>query len=210
MLRHHLLIIMYFMMTLVLMAAGLIIPYGYVWIPEVGGNFEPYCTGGHWIYTEYGWTWFSDYSWGWAPFHYGSWFFDDRYGWLWIPGNDWAPAWLFGGIMITIMVGLRLVLIITIMKDTDLLIVIGILLILTILQENNVNNYVVNNTTIVNNNITIINNYNTYNNTTYNSGPKRGDVEKIIGKNIVPIEIKETDRPLQEKEMKSIRKMCRF
>ena len=68
--------------------------YGYVWQPNVGPDFVPYSTAGHWVYTEYGWTWASDYNWGWAPFHYGRWNFDDNLGWLWIPGNEWGPAWV--------------------------------------------------------------------------------------------------------------------
>ncbi len=68
--------------------------YGYVWIPDVRGGFAPYETNGEWVMTEYGWTWISDYSWGWAPFHYGRWDFDGRFGWFWIPDTEWGPAWV--------------------------------------------------------------------------------------------------------------------
>ena len=69
--------------------------YGYVWRPDMGPDFRPYSTNGHWVWTdEYEWMWVSDYSWGWAPFHYGRWFYDDYYGWLWEPGYDWSPAWV--------------------------------------------------------------------------------------------------------------------
>src|SRR5665213_265115 len=68
--------------------------YGYAWQPNVGPDFVPYSTAGHWVYTDMGWTWASDYSWGWAPFHYGRWDFDNDLGWLWIPGNEWGPAWV--------------------------------------------------------------------------------------------------------------------
>lgn len=68
--------------------------YGYVWIPDVGPGFSPYQTNGQWVMTEYGWTWISDYSWGWAPFHYGRWDFDNRFGWFWIPDTEWGPAWV--------------------------------------------------------------------------------------------------------------------
>ncbi|MGB3779755.1 MAG: DUF6600 domain-containing protein [Tunicatimonas sp.] len=68
--------------------------YGQVWIPNVGRNFQPYVTRGHWVMTEYGNTWVSHYNWGWAPFHYGRWFLDDYYGWMWVPGNEWGPAWV--------------------------------------------------------------------------------------------------------------------
>jgi hypothetical protein len=69
--------------------------YGYVWNPNVGADFRPYSTMGHWEYSdEYDWIWVSDYDWGWAPFHYGRWFYDPVYGWLWVPGYDWSPAWV--------------------------------------------------------------------------------------------------------------------
>ena len=68
--------------------------YGYVWIPSVGLDFEPYSSAGYWVMTDYGWTWVSEYRWGWAPFHYGRWDFDNRLGWFWIPGNEWGPAWV--------------------------------------------------------------------------------------------------------------------
>ena len=68
--------------------------YGYVWSPNVDGNFRPYYTNGHWSMTEYGNTWVSDYNWGWAAFHYGRWTYDTYYGWLWIPGTTWGPAWV--------------------------------------------------------------------------------------------------------------------
>lgn len=71
--------------------------YGNVWRPQLGVDFRPYDTNGHWTYTDYGWTWVSDYNWGWAPFHYGRWLYDDIYGWLWIPGYEWSPAWVTWG-----------------------------------------------------------------------------------------------------------------
>src|SRR5436190_1640240 len=46
--------------------------YGYVWAPNMGHEFQPYSTGGQWVWSdEYDWMWVSDYSCGWAPFHYG-------------------------------------------------------------------------------------------------------------------------------------------
>lgn len=71
--------------------------YGWCWRPTVvvgTPGWQPYCTGGHWLYTEAGWYWASDYSWGWAPFHYGRWYLDARCGWVWLPGRVWAPAWV--------------------------------------------------------------------------------------------------------------------
>jgi hypothetical protein len=71
--------------------------YGYVWMPRVHEDFEPYSTNGHWAYTNVGWTWVSNYNWGWATFHYGRWFFQNGRGWLWIPGHEWGPAWVIWG-----------------------------------------------------------------------------------------------------------------
>jgi hypothetical protein len=68
--------------------------YGYVWAPQLGNDFRPYYSGGHWVMTEYGNTWVSDYDWGWAPFHYGRWTYDNYYGWIWVPGDEWGPAWV--------------------------------------------------------------------------------------------------------------------
>lgn len=68
--------------------------YGYVWRPNVGRDFKPYYTNGHWVMTEYGNTWVSDYDWGWAPFHYGRWFYDSYDGWIWAPDTEWGPAWV--------------------------------------------------------------------------------------------------------------------
>jgi hypothetical protein len=69
--------------------------YGYVWRPTGIADFQPYSTGGRWVWTdEYDWMWVSDYDWGWAPFHYGRWFHDPFYGWMWVPGYEWAPAWV--------------------------------------------------------------------------------------------------------------------
>lgn len=72
--------------------------YGLVWIPDaaqVGPDFVPYVTAGHWGYTEAGeWIWVSDYEWGWVAFHYGRWVWIPQRGWAWIPGRLYAPAWV--------------------------------------------------------------------------------------------------------------------
>ncbi len=69
--------------------------YGYVWVPEVEDDFQPYSSNGHWVWTDnYEWMWVSDYDWGWAPFHYGRWEQDPYYGWFWVPGYEWSPAWV--------------------------------------------------------------------------------------------------------------------
>ena len=72
--------------------------YGTVWVPaqsEVGSDFVPYTTAGHWTYAEdTNYVWVSDYSWGWAPFHYGRWVHVSRHGWAWIPGRTYSGAWV--------------------------------------------------------------------------------------------------------------------
>ena len=68
--------------------------YGYVWVPNVGPDFRPYGTAGHWTFTEYGWTWVSDFPWGWAAFHYGRWRYEPEVGYMWIPETTWGPAWV--------------------------------------------------------------------------------------------------------------------
>ncbi len=71
--------------------------YGTMWQPspsEVGSDFEPYVSGGHWAYDDSDdYVWMSDYGWGWAPFHYGRWAYGGT-GWGWIPGREYAPAWV--------------------------------------------------------------------------------------------------------------------
>lgn len=69
--------------------------HGFVWVPDVQDDFQPYSTNGHWVWTnDYEWMWVSDYNWGWAPFHYGRWDYDNYYGWYWVPGYEWSPAWV--------------------------------------------------------------------------------------------------------------------
>jgi hypothetical protein len=70
--------------------------YGTVWTPsaeEVGADFTPYLSGGHWAYDD-GDVWVSDYTWGWAAFHYGRWVWLRDRGWSWIPGRLYADAWV--------------------------------------------------------------------------------------------------------------------
>jgi hypothetical protein len=72
--------------------------YGTVWVPaenEVGTDFQPYVTAGHWTYDDaQSWVWVSDYDWGWAPFHYGRWVYLPGHGWSWIPGRVYSGAWV--------------------------------------------------------------------------------------------------------------------
>ncbi|HEY8040439.1 MAG TPA: DUF6600 domain-containing protein [Polyangiaceae bacterium] len=70
--------------------------YGTVWTPspdEVGADFEPYVSAGHWDYVDGDYVWVSDYSWGWVSFHYGRWVLSAG-RWLWIPGRLYAGAWV--------------------------------------------------------------------------------------------------------------------
>lgn len=72
--------------------------YGTVWVPyrdQVGDDFAPYQTAGHWEQTDEGeWLWVSYYDWGYIPFHYGRWVWISDVGWAWIPGRTYAPAWV--------------------------------------------------------------------------------------------------------------------
>jgi hypothetical protein len=72
--------------------------YGTVWVPnraEVGGDFAPYVTAGHWALDQNGdWIWVSDYPFGDVVFHYGRWVWNTGNGWVWVPGYAYAPAWV--------------------------------------------------------------------------------------------------------------------
>lgn len=72
-------------------------PYGRVWRPSptvVGVGFEPYATGGQWVYTNYGWSFEATWEWSWVAFHYGRWVVVPGQGWVWVPGDTWGPAWV--------------------------------------------------------------------------------------------------------------------
>ena len=75
--------------------------YGTVWVPasaEVGPNYTPYSTAGHWAYdANDDYVWVSDYDWGWAPYHYGRWVDIEGRGWSWIPGRVYRGAWVTWG-----------------------------------------------------------------------------------------------------------------
>lgn len=179
--------------------------YGYIWIPDAGRDFVPYSTDGHWVMTDYGWTWVSDYQWGWAPFHYGRWDYDSYYGWFWVPDTVWGPAWVtwrrsegyYGwapmspGISINISIGNRYRLPAdrwVFVRDVDI-------------ERPNIHNYYIDrsrNTTIINN-TTVINN--TYidrsRNVTYVSGPKRSEVQRVTGRTLNVVSVRESNRPGQ-------------
>ena len=176
--------------------------YGYVWIPDVGSDFAPYSTAGYWQFTDYGWTWVSDYEWGWAPFHYGRWGYDNFYGGLWVPGNEWGPSWVnwrkadgyFGwspmepGLSLSVSFGRpydrnhdhwMFV------RDRDF-------------ERHDLYKYSVNrseNARIVGNSSVINTAYIDNRNTTYVAGPAREDVQRVVGRTIKPITIRENSRP---------------
>ena len=176
--------------------------YGYVWVPDVGADFVPYSTDGHWVSTEYGWTWVSDYDWGWAPFHYGRWDFDNNYGWFWEPGTEWGPAWVswrssngyYGwepmgyGMSIGLSFGRPYNDHWTYVRYGDF-------------DRPNVNRYAVNrtyNSWLFKNSSPIRNTYSDRGrNSTYVSGPKRADVQKNMGRKVSPVSIRDNSRPGQ-------------
>jgi hypothetical protein len=165
--------------------------YGYVWIPAGGPGFTPYCTNGHWVFTEYGWAWVSAYNWGWAPYHYGRWVYDSWYGWEWVPGYEWAPAWVqwgqygnyygwtplppnygpHGGYRPPAPQW-------TFIPHDKI-------------NQSNITNYVVNNTTFNNYNIILSKDTNTFDQHTFYSGPKQADVELATGVKLTPVKITE-------------------
>ena len=179
--------------------------YGYVWIPDADRDFSPYCSNGHWVYTDYGWTWASDYPWGWAAFHYGRWGYDDDFGWFWIPGNEWGPAWVtwrrapgyYGwapmgpGISVDISFGREYRVPAdhwTFVGERDFC-------------RSDLDRHYIDRST----NITIINNTTVINTTnvdrsrrtTYVSGPDRTEVERVTSQAVRPIAVRENDRPGQ-------------
>ena len=71
--------------------------YGNVWFPSrVDADWAPY-RDGHWVWQEpWGWTWVDNAPWGFAPSHYGRWVnVSNRWGWIPGPRNVrpvYAPA----------------------------------------------------------------------------------------------------------------------
>ena len=180
--------------------------YGYVWIPDAASDFVPYSTDGHWVLTDYGWTWASDYNWGWAVFHYGRWSYADSLGWFWVPDNEWGPAWVnwrqadgyYGwspmepGMTLSVSFGR------TydngndhwmFVRDRDI-------------ERSDINHYYLNHSDrdrIGRNSVVINNTYRDNNrHTTYVSGPSRIQVQKVVGRNITPMVIRENAKPGQE------------
>ena len=172
--------------------------YDYVWQPDVGPDFQPYASAGHWVYTDYGNTWVSDYSWGWAPFHYGRWLFDQGYGgWLWVPGSDWAPAWVdwrsgggyYGWAPLGPNWGPRVY--------GNLPAPFWTFVPQGYITSPYIYNYYVPRPNVVNiyQRTTAINNVYRSNNWAYNYGPPRGDIERITHRPVEVYRIDRVDRP---------------
>jgi hypothetical protein len=197
--------------------------YGYVWMPNVGPDFRPYGTNGHWVYTDQGWMWASDYSWGWAVFHYGRWFYQDGYGWMWIPGYDWAPAWVswrrspeyYGWAPLEPAVTIDVVsgggynppphywcfvpqqYVARPQVNTYFVSEqqnVTIVQNTTIIRNTTIVNNTVNNTTVINNNVN--NSRVTVNN--YTGGPDPNEVSRVSGMTIRPVALQESNKPGQQ------------
>jgi hypothetical protein len=64
----------------------LVAPYGKLWHPnatEVGQNFVPYLSGGHWELTPKGWAFEGSWPWSEVVFRHGRWLWNQDYDWLW-------------------------------------------------------------------------------------------------------------------------------
>jgi hypothetical protein len=186
--------------------------YGYVWVPDVDQDFSPYSTSGYWVMTEYGWTWVSDYPWGWAPFHYGRWDYDNYYGWYWVPDNEWGPSWVtwrsgngyYGwapmrpGISISLSFGNDYDDINhwNFVRENDF----GRRDMYRYYADRNQYNTIIINSTVINN---------TYvdrsRNTTYIAGPSRYDVQRVTGRKVSNVAVRDYDRPGQEMNRSQMR-----
>ncbi len=179
--------------------------YGYVWMPNVDAGFSPYRTNGHWVYTEVGWTWFSDYPWGWAPFHYGRWYSDPVYGPMWVPGNEWGPGWVtwrrnegyYGWAPIEPGISISVAYSSGYYASNDHWVFVRE----RDFGRSNMNNYYVNssnNVTIIHNSTVINNIHNDHgSNVQYNEGPGRKDIEKLTGRPVNQVQLKESNKPGQ-------------
>jgi hypothetical protein len=179
--------------------------YGYAWIPDIGPDFSPYSTNGYWVYTEYGWTWVSEYSWGWAPFHYGRWVFDSFYGWVWVPGDQWGPAWVvwrstpgyYGWAPIPPGVSINIVLGGTYQPANEYWVFVDE----HYIGRHDISSYYgprKNNTLLIEKSRVIDNTReDKERKTTYIPGPEKSEVQRITGKNIEDVSVKETTKPTQ-------------
>src|SRR5499427_265822 len=154
--------------------------YGNVWYPRVAAGWAPYHDG-HWAWIDpWGWTWVDDAPWGYAPFHYGRWV--NVYGrWGWVPGPVqerpvYAPALVAfvgggpgsGGTVAWFPLGPREVFVPAYHTSPRYV------------NQVNVSNTTVNQTTVTNvYNTTIVNNNTTVNNVTYVNRNVRGGMTAV-------------------------------
>jgi hypothetical protein len=172
--------------------------YGYVWVPRVDQNFQPYRSNGHWVMSTYGNTWVSQYDWGWAPFHYGRWFFSDFYGWAWIPGYEWGPAWVNWrsgrGYYGWLPLGPQ-----TYFYTSARYPIYSrwVFVPRRRLLSRNVYRYYLpgRNVNVIYNQTTIINNNYVHNNNTYVSGPSRSELQQVTRRNVPVFEVTQGRRP---------------
>jgi hypothetical protein len=175
--------------------------YGNVWIPDVEEDFRPYATKGYWAMTSYGNTWVSDYPWGWATFHYGRWHFDNYYGWEWSPGSEWAPAWVtwrdgggyYGWAPMEPGVSLEASYADNYSVADDY----WVFAPYAYINYTNVYNYYVphNRVRTIIRNTNWIHNRNTYNNYSYNSGPKLDEIQRYSHRPVKVYNINNVNRP---------------
>lgn len=171
--------------------------HGYIWVPYVDANFQPYVTNGYWAMTNFGNTWVSNYNWGWAPFHYGRWFWEDFYGWAWVPGYEWGPAWVswrtgggyYGwaplGPGMHVNVGLYL-------PARH-----WVFLPQRRFRARYFHRYFIPSYNVVNvyNHTTIINNTYVHNNTTYYTGPSRTELQRVTRSNVPVYQVNNSNSP---------------
>lgn len=179
--------------------------YGYVWMPSLDSDFIPYLTNGYWIMTSFGWTWVSDYEWGWAAFHYGRWDFDDSMGWFWVPDNEWGPSWVtwrwssgyYGWAPMRPGVSINL----SFSSYNDVHYDRWIFVRDRDIERHDIGMYHINkrdNERIFNKSAVINKTfYDDKRRTTYVAGPGREDVQRITGRKINPVDLRERDKPGQ-------------
>lgn len=171
--------------------------YGYIWIPNVEPDFQPYATNGRWVMTDYGNTWVSNYDWGWAPFHYGRWNFNNRFGWTWVPGYEWGPAWVNwrsgGGYYGWAPLGPGVGISVNISIPASLWIFVPQRYLLSPV----IHRYYAPRRTIVNvyNRTTIIHNTYVRNNRTYITGPRRSEIQRVTRTSVPVHRITSSNRP---------------
>ena len=171
--------------------------YGYIWLPEVSQDFQPYATNGYWVNTQYGNTWYSNYDWGWAPFHYGRWVYTDYYGWAWVPGYEWGPAWVSwrqgGGQYGWAPLGPGM----SFSLNINIPLRNWVFVPQRYLFNNNIYRYYTPHRNYSNfyNRTTIINNVYVYNNHNYYSGPDRRSLERATRNRVAVHEVRNNTRP---------------